>query len=205
VEVIDVPVLPPRTDQVTDWRGLSPPDTVTVNGWTPPFDKLTVEGVTVTPVTAAVVASTLTVVLPLFVVSTVDTALMVKVALAISLLDTERTPPVLITVPALPPFTDQVTVWAGLLFPCTVAVKGWVEPFFTFTSVVLMVTPVTEGGPPVSTPPVPPVPPLPSEQAPIITTAIAAKRNIVPRVTFFSIVNSFTVCRRQCISIKLIS
>jgi hypothetical protein len=46
-------------------------------------------------------------------------------------------------VPATPPLTDQVTVWAGLPVPLTTAVKAWVPPFATLGAEELTVTLVT--------------------------------------------------------------
>jgi hypothetical protein len=83
---------------------------------------------------------TVTVAVPLFVVSTVEVALTVKVA-ALSSTATERTPAGLMAVPAPPPLTDQVTVWAGLFVPLTVALKVAVPPFATFAVSGLTVTP----------------------------------------------------------------
>jgi hypothetical protein len=79
---------------------------------------------------------------PLFVVSTVEVAVTVRVA-ALSLAATERTPPALIVVPTPPPLTNQVTVWAGLLVPVTVALKVAVPPFATLAVAGLTVTPET--------------------------------------------------------------
>ena len=46
------------------------------------------------------------------------------------------------------PLTLQVTVWAGLLVPVTVALNCWVPPFATSAAAGLTVTPVTTGSSP---------------------------------------------------------
>jgi hypothetical protein len=55
-------------------------------------------------------------------------------------------PSALIAVPELPPLTVQVTVWAGLPVPFTVAVKVWVPPFVTLPVAGLTITAVTVAG-----------------------------------------------------------
>jgi hypothetical protein len=82
-------------------------------------------------------------------VFTVDVALTVKTA-ALSPEATERMPPVLMVVPEPPPLTDQVTVWAGLFVPLTVAVKDWAAPLATLAVVGLTPTDVTVGFVPVA-------------------------------------------------------
>jgi hypothetical protein len=146
--LISVPVLvPPLTDQVTVWAGLLVPVTVAVKAWVAPFAKVTVAGLTVTEVTVGAPLPgvvTVTIAVPFFVASTVELALTVRLT-ALSSAATDRTPAALIVVLAPPPLTDQVTVWAGLPVPATVALKAWVAPFATLAVAGLTVTEVTAG------------------------------------------------------------
>jgi uncharacterized protein involved in propanediol utilization len=120
--------LPDSTmDQVTLWAGLLVPLTVAVNGWVPPLATLGIEGLTVTVSTVGIwllSAYTVTVAVPDLLGSTVDVARTVR-AVRVSSDATVRRPASLMVVPdALPDSTmDQVTVWAGLLVPFTVAVN----------------------------------------------------------------------------------
>jgi hypothetical protein len=123
-ELMLVPVLP-STDQLTLWEGLPVPATVALKDVVPPLAAVAVAGLTVTPVTVAA-PLTATAAAPLFVSSTVEAAVTVRVV-AVSSPATTKIPSALIRVPVLvPPDTDQVTVWAGLLSPSpvTVAVKA---------------------------------------------------------------------------------
>jgi hypothetical protein len=85
--------------------------------------------------------------MPVFVVSAVEVAITTRFV-ALSSAATARMPPALLTVPELPPLTNQVTAWAGLFSPLTVAVKAWVPPFATLAVAGLTVTDVTVGSPP---------------------------------------------------------
>jgi hypothetical protein len=60
-------------------------------------------------------------------VSTVEVARTVR-EVAASPAATVRRPPALMVVPVPPPSTVQVTNWAGLLVPVTVALNCWVPP-----------------------------------------------------------------------------
>jgi hypothetical protein len=86
---------------------------------------------------------TVTVAVPDLLGSTVELARMVR-AVALSLTATVSVPS-LIAVPAPPPSTDQVRVWAGLLVPVTDAVNVDVPPLATLAVEGLTVTLVTVG------------------------------------------------------------
>jgi hypothetical protein len=106
------------------------PVTVALKAAVPPFATLAVGGFTLTRVTVGTSEVTLTDAVPFFVASTVEVALTVKDS-APSSAATAKMPPALMLVPAPPPSTDQLTLWAGLLVPLTVALKVWVPPFST--------------------------------------------------------------------------
>jgi hypothetical protein len=127
---------------------------------------------------------------PLFAVSTVEVASTVRLV-ALSLVATVKTPPVVIDVPVPPPLTVQFTVWAGLLVPCTVALKVWFAPFATLAGEGLTVTLVTVAPSPVDVPP-----PKPSSQPVTINPNTSPNANIPQIIPFFFIYTPRGLSRR---------
>jgi hypothetical protein len=140
--VILVPKLALSTLQVTVWAGLPVPSTVAVKVWVSP--RLTVVELGVTATFVIVGDDTVTVAVPDLLVSTVEVARIVRCP-ELSPAPTVRTPPLVILVPKLALSTLQVTVWAGLPVPSTVAVKVWVSPRLTVVELGVTATFVIVG------------------------------------------------------------